>query len=153
MTDDVVVVAARDAWPEYQHHGAYVCQPERPFRREATRLAFYAQGAIQPLVPAIEQWMPAITFTAAAAEVHRSRGDERLGVLIERLLRAGPRREGERFGVMFLSAPDDEATVRLPGAIVNDRRTPEGRRVAWTRWQRYTSLEALTSGVTVTSQL
>ncbi len=53
--DDTVVVAARAAWPEYQEHGAYVCQPDRTFRDGLTHFGFYAKGAIQPLVPQIRQ--------------------------------------------------------------------------------------------------
>ena len=42
---DAVIVAARDAWPEYQEHHAYVCQPQRSFRA-ATHMGFYFGGAI-----------------------------------------------------------------------------------------------------------
>lgn len=154
MADDVVVVvAARNAWPEYLQHHAYVCQRDRPFGA-ATRMAFYAEGAIQPLVPRMQRWTGSLTFTFAAAEAHRSRGgDARTGDLIDRLLRAGPRVEGESFGVMLLSAPDDDDTVTLAAPIINDHRSPAGKRVAWTRWQRYSTLRALTSGATTTSQL
>jgi hypothetical protein len=39
-SDDVVVVAAGTAWPEYLDVGAYVCQPERVFRSGLTHIAF-----------------------------------------------------------------------------------------------------------------
>ena len=41
--NDVVVVPARNAWPEYQQYHAYVCQPDRSFQ-QVTRMAFYAHG-------------------------------------------------------------------------------------------------------------
>ena len=153
MPGDVVVVAARDAWPEYQQHSAYVCQPDRHFRPGTSRLAFYAEGAIQPLVPAIEHWRSSVPFTRAEAAGQKAGGDARLGALIERLLLLGPRVEGTNYGVMFLSGPDDDETVKLPGRIVNDSTSPAGRRVAWTRWQRYIELAALESGASRTSEL
>jgi hypothetical protein len=60
--NDVVVVAARDAWPEYQKYHAYVCQPDRPFR-PVDRMAFYTQGQIYPLVPKILQSYNHVEFT------------------------------------------------------------------------------------------
>jgi hypothetical protein len=39
--DDTVVVAARDAWPEYQRFAAYVSQPNRAFRDGLTHFGFY----------------------------------------------------------------------------------------------------------------
>ena len=44
--NDVVVVPARNAWPEYREFHAYVCQPKRPFQG-VRRMAFYTAGAIQ----------------------------------------------------------------------------------------------------------
>ena len=37
--NDVVVVPARHAWPEYEKYHAYVCQPDRPFQPVARRLS------------------------------------------------------------------------------------------------------------------
>ena len=51
-SDDVVVVAARFAYPEYLKRGVYVCQAERVFRDGLTHMGFYANSAIQPHVPA-----------------------------------------------------------------------------------------------------
>ena len=34
LANDVVVVPARHAWPEYREFHAYVCQPKRPFQRD-----------------------------------------------------------------------------------------------------------------------
>ena len=49
---DVVVVAARRAWPEYNELHAYICQPKRSFQ-QVKRVAFYSDGQIYPLVPLI----------------------------------------------------------------------------------------------------
>ena len=75
-TDDVVVVAARVAYGEYQNHAVYVCQPGRAFRRGLTHLGFYTDGAIQPVVPRIVAVADNVPFTAeeaASPESTRSR--------------------------------------------------------------------------------
>jgi hypothetical protein len=151
--DSAVIVAANDAWPEYQEHHAYVCQPDRPFRRESAYLGFYYGGAIQPLVPRIERWIPSVPFTRTEAHALRHRRDIRVGDLVDRLLDVGPRIEATSYGVMLLSAPEDPATLRLDAPICNDSVAASGRRTAWTRWQRYVPLDKLLSGVTFTSEL
>lgn len=151
--DDTVIVAARSAWPEYQDTHAYVCQPERAFRDGLKHLGFYAEGAIQPLVPRIRRHLTAVPFTVEEVANRRRSGDEELGSLIERLLAEGSRVEGASYGVLLLSGPADPETVVLPQAIQNDTVTAAGRRWAWTLGQRYTRLDRLTSGATTISQL
>lgn len=141
--DDTVVVAARAAWPEYKELAAYVCQPERSFREGLTHFGFYADGAVQPLVPRIRRHFPAVLFTLEEASAREAAGEVELAGLIEHTLGAGTRVEGESYGVLLLSARDDPDTVRLEGTIVNDTRTTSGRNWAWTLSQRYTSLDAL----------
>lgn len=153
VDDDVVIVAARDAWPEYRKYSAYVCQPDRPFRRTVTHMGFYCGGSIQPLIPVIKRWVPSVLFTRSEAHARRAGGEGGVGNLIDRLLLAGPRTEGVSYGVMLLSTPEDPETVRLQAPIANDSKSPAGRTVAWTRWQRYLSLERLMVGASVTSDL
>ncbi|MFM8398150.1 MAG: hypothetical protein ACKOAH_09995, partial [Pirellula sp.] len=50
--NDVLIVAARSAWPEYQDFHAYVCQPNRAFQ-SVTRLGFYSKGVVYPSIPKI----------------------------------------------------------------------------------------------------
>lgn len=151
--DDTVVVAARSAWPEYQQTSAYVCQPDRSFREGLTHLGFYADGAIQPLVPRIDQHLPSVPFTREEAESRRLSGDHVVAHLIDRLLDDGGRTDGSSYGVLLLSGPDDGATVVLDQPVLNDTVTATGRNWAWTLGQRYTRLDALTSGIQRTSEL
>ncbi|MCZ2857414.1 hypothetical protein [Blastococcus sp. VKM Ac-2987] len=151
--DDTVIVAARRAWPEYQVTGAYVCQPDRVFREGLTHFGFYAEGAIQPLVPRILEHLPSVLFTAAEANARRAKGEQRLGDLIDLLLANGSRVAGDTYGVLLLTPPHDPATTVLPEVIKNDTVTAAGRNWAWTLGQRYTRLDRLTSGVKRTSQL
>jgi len=152
-SDDTVIVAAREAWPEYQRFGIYVCQPRRSFRGGLTHFGFYAHGAVQPIIAHIGNRYIAVPFTHEEAARRRSNSETELADVIERLLEEGLRTEGESYDVLFLSAPDDPNTVRLRGEIKNDTVTAAGRPWGWTLSQRYTRLDKLTSGVTVTSQL
>jgi len=146
--DDTVIVAAREAWPEYLRFGVYVCQPERSFRGGLTHFGFYANGAIQDLVACIGSRYIAVSFTREESTQRRSNGETELADMIDLLLGQGLRIEGESYDVLFLSGPDDPRTIRLPGPIRNDTVTAAGRPWGWTLSQRYTRLDTLTSGVT-----
>ena len=151
------MVAARDAYPEYLQHAAYVCQPGRTFREDLTHMGFYTHGAIQREVPRIEYHEDDVAFTAveAARRANGSGRDGRIGELITTLLAAGPRHQaGETYQVFLLSAVDAPETIHLDVAITNDTVAASGRPWAWTMGQRYVSLARLTApGVTVTSDL
>ena len=154
--DDVVVVAARFAYPEYLARGLYICQAERAFRGGLTHMAFYASSAIQVHVPRIRYREDLVVFThdEAAARQGRSEIDRLIGAAIETDLGAGTREDGKPYQVFLLSAPDDPETVQLPHAIKNDTVADSGRGWAWTMSQRYVSLADLTRpGVSVTSEL
>jgi nucleotide-binding universal stress UspA family protein len=155
-SDEVVVVAARFAYPEYLTRSVYVCQAKRTFRGGLTHLGFYANGAIQRHVPSIRHREDLVTFTPQEAASRRSGSevDRRVGEVIQMLLADGPREEGEQYQVFLLSGPEDPDTVRLDRPIANDTVTESGRSWAWTLGQRYVSLADLTRpGVVVTSQL
>lgn len=132
---DVLVVPARNAWPEYLEYQAYACQPNRPFQ-PVWRLSFYESGQIQPLVPTILKVHESVVF-----EKGRHRGT--LGDLVARLLAGTTRQEGMSYKVLLLSHPKDSKTVRLEGPIMNDLVSESGRTVAFTQSQRYVSLDRL----------
>lgn len=133
--NDVVVVAARAAWPEYNEIHAYVCQPNRPFR-QASRIGFYSKSMIYPLVPKILD-------TYDEVEMRRDIDNGPLGTLVNRLLHEGRRPEGKSFKVLLLSAPDSPHTLKLDQPIPNDKRSKSGKPTAFTMGQRYVSSEAL----------
>jgi len=155
-SDEVVVAAARFAYPEYLKRSVYVCQAERAFRDGLTHMGFYANSAIQPHVPRIRYREDSVTFTheEAAARDRGSNTDRLMGEVIRTLLADGPREEGKQYQVFLLSGPEDPDTVRLAQSITNDTVAESGRPWAWTMGQRYVSLADLTRpGVTVTSDL
>lgn len=155
-SDDVVVVAARFAYPEYLKRSVYVCQSERAFRDGLTHLGFYADSAIQPHVPRIRYREDQITFTREEAARRRtdSDTDRLIAQVIEEDLAEGTREEGQPYQVFLLSAPEESATARLSQPITNDTVTEAGRPWAWTLGQRYVNLAGLTRpGVAVTSDL
>lgn len=133
--NDVVVVPARNAWPEYERYHAYVCQPDRPFQ-PVSRIAFYSFGKIYPLVPKILQTHEHVEFLPGTHE-----GE--MAVLVDALLKETPRKEGCAYKVFFLSPPDSPDTLKLDASIRNDLTSKSGRTTAFTQNQRYVSLERL----------
>ncbi|NLX23057.1 MAG: hypothetical protein GXY55_15505 [Phycisphaerae bacterium] len=133
--NDVLVVPARRAWPMYTDFHVYVCQPRRPFQ-PVTRISFYCDGQIQPLVPTILEVHEEIMLTKDA-------NDGEVRDRVNALLRAGKVSEGQSAKIMLLSAPDDPRTVRLPQPIPNDLESSGGRGIAFTQNQRYVALADL----------
>jgi hypothetical protein len=66
-----------------------------------------------------------------------------LATVIARMLADGARTHGSAHGVILLSGPHDNDTVKLDAPVVNDTTTQAGRTWAWTLGQRYTTLEQL----------
>ncbi|GAA1119892.1 hypothetical protein NE857_26345 [Nocardiopsis exhalans] len=154
--DEVVVVAASQAYPEYLESAAYICQPGRAFREGLTHMGFYAQQAIQPHLARILTRQDHVPFTPEEAQQREDSGgrDARIADLIRSLLESGVREEGQEYMVFLLSGPEDPETVVLEVPLVNDTVAASGRSWAWTMGQRYVSLAALRrSGVRTTSDL
>jgi len=151
--DDTVIVAARNAWPEYTAHAAYVCQPDRAFRADVSHFGFYAHGQIMPTIARIEKYLPSVVFSDDGIARLREAGEERAAELVTDLLREGSRDHGASYGVMLLSSDDDPLTVHLAAPIKNDTQASTGRGWAWTLGQRYTQLAKLSGGVVWTSEL
>lgn len=133
--NDVVVVAARNAWPEYNDIHAYICQPNRSFQ-QVSRVGFYSKGVIFPLVPKILSVHDEVEMTPHAY-------DGELGELVNRVVELGKRPEGGLFKVLLLSAPDSPDTLQLQNPIPNDKKGKTGKPTAFTMGQRYVSSEAL----------
>lgn len=152
--DEVVVVAARAAYPEYLAHHVYVCQPGRAFRDGLTHLGFYAERAIQPYVAHILHREDAVAFSPEEAARRRDAGgeyDRWIAEKIDVLLADGSRHSGESYQVFVLTGPDGAETVKLAQPIVNASTSSSGRPTAWTMSQRYISLARLTKpGITST---
>lgn len=154
-TDDVVIVAARSAYPEYLALGAYICQPDRVFRESATRLGFYADGEIKTEIAEIQYVEESVIFTLEEAERRKASAHpeiRRVGELLEVSISNG-RGPGHAYKVMLLSPKDAAETILLQVPILNDQTTVTGKRWGWTLGQRYISLAALMSGPAVTSAL
>jgi len=145
--DDVVVVAARHAWPEYNRCHAYICQPKRSFR-PVKRVAFYYDSSIQPLIPLVLGVNEEMVF-------ERGKHKGRFGEVVDQVLDDAARSKKESGGVykvLLLSAPDDAKTMKLKRPIPNDLTSKTGRPTAFTMGQRYVSAECL-QNATSTSKL
>lgn len=132
---EVVVVAARHAWPEYKKYSAYVCQQGRTFQ-QIQRIAFYSHGVIHELVPQVLSRKDDVVFSK---RVNRGQLDN----LVCRMLADSTRDEGKLYQVFLLSSPEDNRTEQLEKQIVNNLESKSGRPQAFTQGQRYASLESL----------
>lgn len=134
--NDIVVVAARIAWPEYNELHVYVCQANRPFQ-QVSRVAFYSKGVIHPLVPKILESHDDVVM------VPSQYAGTPLGALVERIVKDQRRDHGAHNKVLLLSAPDSPDTLHLPGPIPNDLKSQSGKPAAFTQGQRYIASERL----------
>lgn len=151
--DDTVVVAARVAWGEYSRYGAYICQPNRTFRKGVTHFGFYYEGKVMDRVARIREWLPNVVFTESAAQGLDAGGRPDAAKVIRKALADGGRTEGDSHMLVLLTPINHPDTVKLKDPIENDTTTQTGRRWAWVMGQRYTTLDKLKSGVHWTSEL
>jgi hypothetical protein len=142
--NDVVVVPARNAWPEYQQYHAYVCQADRSFQ-QVSRIAFYAHGQIHPLIPLILESHDHVDFVP-------DKHNGRLGKIVTILLKDGQRKRDIAYKVIILSAPDSPDTLNLGRTIPNDLKSDSGKTTAFVQNQQYLSSERLKNAKT-TSEL
>ncbi|MGH8904308.1 MAG: ATP-dependent nuclease [Egibacteraceae bacterium] len=158
--DDVLVVAGRLDYATYLDLSAYITDPDRVFSSEVTHVAFYVDGAVQPVIPAIVARYNHIAFTDEVRGQLLATGrpaDAWLAGVIERATSDGSGRAGQRWQVLLLSAlPADgepNGTIALPQPVMNTKTNVRGRPFAWTVGHRYTRLSALRREPTTTDQL
>jgi hypothetical protein len=151
--DRVLVVAARKAWPEYNTHGLDFCQPNRSFK-PSNYLAFYTDGEIKQVVPAITSTIESIELTEDALEeatqvspTQRRRLEDGIATLQDQ----NADRYGSEQNVLFL---DLERGFTLEKPIQNDKTASESdRTVAFVQGHRYVSASALQENPAMTSDL
>lgn len=136
--NNVLVVPARNAWPEYLEYHAYVCQPNRTFQ-DVDYLAFYADGEIKPKVAKILEVEEEVVIAPDCVPRTEFRH------LVKKLVANKARETGATNKILLLSSPDDADTVDLGRAVPNNLTTSKasGRTVAFTQNQRYVSMENL----------
>jgi hypothetical protein len=147
--DQVLVVAAKIAWPMYKLLSVYRCSVSKPMRalQDFDHLAFYADGAIQPLVPRIKSVVDRIDMLEQD-QIEKLKGHQK--ELAEGLVnKIGRHKQDHEFRgqykIMFLTGPDDSKTVKPAEAIINDKEGKNGNPVPFTYGARYVTLESLKS--------
>jgi hypothetical protein len=144
---DTVVVPARDAWPFYERHQAYVCQPGRWFQ-PVDRIAFYADREIKIEVPRIIHRRDNVPWTsqqAVALSASADRMDRKIAAVITASQQVGWAGAGLN-QVFLLTRPGDPSHRTLAEPISHKA---SGRGSAFVQRQRYVSLHALeTAGST-----
>lgn len=148
--EDIVVVAAREAYDAYLEYGIYACQVGRSFRRGVQRLGFYKEKMIQIEFPLIEKVFPEdVIDTATAKKYLRSEAtdEKRVGKAIKKMVDDRTVWAGTSHQIMLLSEPDSKRTLRLDNPIIHE--APN----AWTQRQRYLRSSDVRKQPTTTSEL
>jgi hypothetical protein len=141
-----VIVPAKSAWPFYQQHGAYICQPDRYFR-QVSHVGFYAEGAIQAEVPKVLERIDFVDWSPEEIGRRMSSGSDRDRRIAD-IIKHSRALEwtGDEYQLFLLTRPDEEGYrdghVTLDSALTNQR---VGRGSAWVRRQRYAGVDALRS--------
>lgn len=143
----VLVVAAREAWPTYNNLNAYICQSNRSFQR-STHLAFYAEGAVQPLVPKIKDVVESVNLTREGIESLEGDQKDLAEKLLTQIEKRYPNNKWTQGKVMFLSEPDDDETVKLKQKIINDKKDKNEKNVAFVMGHGYVTMESLKTAST-----
>ncbi len=138
----VLVVAAREAWPTYKNLNAYLCQSNRSFQ-PSTHLAFYAEGAVQPLVPKIKEIVESVNLTREGIEYLEGDQKNLAEELLTQIEKLYPNNKWTQGKVMFLSEPDDDETVKLKQKIINDKKDKNEKNVAFVMGHGYVTMESL----------
>lgn len=138
-TDEVLIVAAKIAWPAYQKYGVYVCQANRSFRN-VDRIGFYADGQIKPLIAKIRKQIGSFEFSERQMTENTSLNEK-----LQAWLKDDDNKQhtNSRLQVFDLTEFGDTNTESLKQPIPNDLKNKSGRGYAYTQGQRYTSLSKL----------
>lgn len=137
---DTVVVPARDAWPFYEKHSAYVCQPSRWFQ-PVDRIAFYADQEVKQDVPRITHRRDNVSWSPKSEQDLASstdRSDRQIAAVIKASRLAGW--SGGSYQVFLLTADGHPDHRRLPKPVPHQT---SGRGSAFVQRQRYLSLHSL----------
>ena len=136
LEDEVLIVAAKAAWPFYQHAAAYITHNERTFR-PTTRMGFYSSRTIYPAFPLILRRHDNVMIdeqTAAVLLLSLNADEQRLGSIVKAAVDYGW--GTDLLTVLVLTAIDDPRTLRTP-EIHHDGAN------AYTMNQRYAQLGSL----------
>lgn len=142
--DIVLLIAARDAWPEYLAAHAYICQENRSFQKTG-RMAFYSDRMIHKYVPRILGVQDSLPLTESAIGTLRPDLRPHAENLIRLLLTKRSNRIGETRKVVFLSRLEDQDTLKLHQDILNDLPA------AFVQGQRYLPIDWLRKNPRTTS--
>ena len=108
----------------------YVCTPNRSFK-PADHIAFYAEGAIQPLTPKIGSVIESIDVRQQDQIDSLDRSRKELAQVLHGKIEEKPHPYfGGNTKIMFLSGPDDTETVKLEGAYRERQERQKWKRCA-----------------------
>jgi hypothetical protein len=133
IEEQVLVIPARFAYPDYEKYGAYLCQENRSFR-PASHLAFYRQKKIENQIPKIVKRYPSICLKEKKTYEHDG-NREKLLLLADNLRINKDPRVDETYQIFLL-----EKGIELSDPI--EHKKPNG-----IQKQRYFPLSKITKGL------
>ena len=141
-----VIVPAREAWPFYQAHGAYICRPGR-FFRQVSHVGFYADSAIQRELPKVLERLDRVPWTPDEIGRRMVLGTERERKIAEVIKHSRDLDwRDDTYQLFLLTQPGPEGKtkghVTLNAELQRER---TGRGSAWVRRQRYVAVPTLLS--------
>jgi hypothetical protein len=151
----VLVLPGSSPLDEYRRWGIITLPPDVDLPDQLGHVAFYHEGQIRPVVPAVREVFRNLTFGRAVAEHLRRSGDgpERVAQLILEQLDLGLVQPGEIHHAVVLSPRDAADAVRLDGPVRNTKTIRGNRTVAWILGPTSVPLQALRAGPSTTSEL
>ena len=150
----VLVRAVTQAWWTYNAFSVYYHAGDPSFRPSGY-FAFYLGNEVKEKVAKIKSVIKSITLDdLSQVESLEPEQKELVGKLMQRWESKKdkiPQKMRESFQDhlaqptrwIFLSEPDDEETVKLTKAVINDLKSQGGKRTAFTQNKRYVTLESL----------
>ncbi|EME57473.1 hypothetical protein [Amycolatopsis decaplanina] len=142
--DDTVIVAAKQAWPQYESCAAYVCQSGRAFR-PIERVAFYADREVKLDVPAVLHRRDNVEWSSEEA-ARLGASDDRFDRKIAKVIETSDATWTDgRYQVFLLTGPGHPDHRQLRATLPHHG---TGRGSAFVQRQRYVSLHSLENAAT-----
>lgn len=150
-----LVLVDKAALARYQRSGALVLGVDDAVPAGVGHVAFYVDGAIDPVIPAVTADYRGLLFSPSVAAQLRATGgpeDERAASLVDESLRVEDDFAGTARRVLLLSAPDDDRTLVLNSPVANTKER-DGRPLAWAVSPKVVRWSSLAAGPTTTTDL
>ncbi|MDK8363960.1 hypothetical protein [Corynebacterium sp. UMB10119B.1] len=150
---NTVIVPAKIAWKTYTDTSVYICQPGR-FFRDVSRIAFYNNKEIKPLVPEILERRDHVPWNDKEAQRLEETGNPNDRIVSDAIRASKAMKDSSgnplyiegAYQIFILSDKQDLQKTKKMKSIVHHSKSGKGS--AYVRKQRYCSLGSLLNAST-----